>query len=88
MCRFYRKDLRTYQQIHSPAFFEPLREAVLMAERAILFAFGFSLRMEHPSTTVARVFNSTSIAEDADISSWQAEHRWLLQVSCHSHLLE
>ena len=65
-----------------------MKSNILTAERAMLYALGFSLRLQHPHVTIAKVWSTLKQHHDPEVVDFwyrtSAENNNLLQVwPCH-----
>ncbi len=71
-CGRYKKDAQMLGQLSEPAFHEELRESVLTAERALLYALGFQLNIDHPHYFATHVVSELARIGGAVGDFWAA----------------
>ncbi|KAK9826444.1 hypothetical protein WJX81_006580 [Elliptochloris bilobata] len=67
----YKDDKKTLGLLSEPKYHEELRESVLTAERALLYALGFQLNIEHPHYFAMRVINDLARQDGAVGVFWR-----------------
>ncbi|KAK9812398.1 hypothetical protein WJX73_007715 [Symbiochloris irregularis] len=68
--RFKQSKNSEYQRIKDPEFFQYIREQVLSAERSMLYALGFSLKIRHPNTTILHTWDLGKRHADPEMSEF------------------